>query len=104
MKKLLLTVTALAFLSTGCSTIKGTGIGVAGGVSAVEQQKGNISDKVNFDNPVLDAKFSFGYLSGLHVALAVGLFIVNPIAGGAYLGANAIYGAGRLTETSPKHK
>lgn len=83
-------------LVQGCATIKGAAIGIVGGVPTVEQQKGNLKDSIDLENPALDHKFLFGYAGGLHVALTVGLFMVNPIIGGAYLGANAIYGAGRL--------
>jgi predicted small secreted protein len=94
MKKLLLIVTAMAFLATGCKTLNGAKQGIFGGVPAVENEKGNIPEK-SYPDTEVTTKYAFGYLSGLHIALAVGLFVVNPIAGGAYLGANAIYGAAR---------
>jgi hypothetical protein len=100
MKNSVLILTIVAFLATGCSTLRGGLVGITSGVSGVENKRGN---NIEFaPEEEVTPKYFAGYLSGLHVALTVGLFVVNPIAGGAYLGANAIYGAGRLTNTTPK--
>jgi|WetSurMetagenome_2_1015567.scaffolds.fasta_scaffold240888_3 hypothetical protein len=99
MRKLILTMTAVSFLAAGCSTFHGAVVGITSGVSGVENKKGNVIEFAPTNE--ITPKYLSGYLSGLHVALTVGLFVVNPIIGGAYLGANAIYGAGRLTNTTP---
>ena len=84
-------------LFTGCATVKNFGLGVIGGIPEIEKYK-----QEGYEKFWSDKDYSTTGSVYFNSLLAIGFFVLNPIAGGAYLAGSGIYGVYRLHEPEKK--